>query len=60
MKSDFGCFYLKIWEISGFQVYGDIILQLIKKFQTYFPKIRKRNKNKFQFLSQVTRDVDWV
>ena len=45
MKSHFGCFYLKILEISGFQVYGDIILQLIKKFQTYFPKIRKRNKN---------------
>ena len=26
-------------------MYGDIILQLIKKLQTYFPKIRKRNKN---------------
>ena len=40
-------------------MYGDIILGLIHKFQRYFPKIRKRNKNSMSVLqSQVTHDVD--
>ena len=42
-------------------MYGDIILQLIHKFQRHFPKIRKRDKNSMSVLqSQVTRDVDWL
>ena len=60
MKSHFGRFYLKILEISGFYVYGDIILHLIREFQRYFPrnlrhsvgmsKITKRNQDvRFSF-----------
>ena len=43
----------------GFQVYGDIILQLIKKnFRNIFQKLERGIRILFQFLSQVMRDVD--
>ena len=38
VKYHFSYFCLKIWELSGFQVYGEIILQIIREFQRDFPR----------------------